>query len=192
MWLSPVSLPEGHIRPTTLREGHIRPTTLPEGRIRPATLARCAFTRQVWPGAFSHAGPLTLRDLLIELATAAARRRGGSALGRCVHVSPSRLLGAAYRHTLPPHNKACTPSERGPGMVAPGRCDAPIPRPHSPAPAGAEERELFPFAAWRHRSRSTPSRQPRPRRRWPALPTQRGRWAAGFRPTLAVMLSTRG
>ena len=163
-WRLPVSLPVGHIGPTTLPEGHIRP----------ATLARCAFTRQVWPGAFSHAGPLTLRDLLIELATAAARRRGGSAIGRSVHVSPSRLLGAAYRHTLPPHNKACTPSERCPGMVAPGRCDAPIPRPHSPAPAGAEGRELFPSAAWRHRSRSTPSRPPRPRRRrWPALPTQR-------------------
>ena len=120
-----------------------------------------------WPGAFSHAGPLTLRDLFIELATAAARRRGGSAIGRSVHVSPSRLLGAAYRHTLPPHNKACTPSERCPGVVAPGRCDAPIPRPHSPAPAGAEGRELFPSAAWRHRSRSTPWRPPRPRRRWP-------------------------
>lgn len=68
-----------------------------------------------WPGAFSHAGSLALRDLLIELATAAARRRGGSALGRRVHVSPSRLLGAAYRHTLPPHRKVCTPSERCPG-----------------------------------------------------------------------------
>ena len=42
------------------------------------------------------------------------------------------------------------------GMAAPGTCDAPIPRPHSPAPAGAEGRELSPFAASRHRSRSTP------------------------------------
>ena len=84
-WRAPVSLPEGHIRPRS------------------------------WPGAFSHAAPLTLRDLFIYLATAAARRRGGSALGRRVHVSPSRLLGAAYRHTLPPHRKVCTPSERCPG-----------------------------------------------------------------------------
>ena len=113
-WRSPVSLPEGHVRPTTL-EGHIRPTTLPEGHIRPTTLARCVIRRQVWPGAFSHAAPLTLGDLFIYLATAAARRRGGSALGRRVHVSPSRLLGAAYRHTLPPHRKVCTPSERCPG-----------------------------------------------------------------------------
>ena len=166
------------------------PFSLPVGHIRPTTLARCVFTRQVWPSAFSHAGPLTLRDLFIELATAAARRRGGSALGRRVHVSPSRLLGAAYRHTLPPHNKACTPSERCPGVVAPGRCDAPTPRPHSPAPAGAEGRELFPFAAWRHRSRSTPSRQPRRRRRrWPALPTQRVRWSAGFHPVTLAKVS---
>ena len=160
------------------------------GTLGPRRCRRGVLGPRPWPGAFSHAGPLTLRDLLIELATAAARRRGGSALGRRVHVSPSRLLGAAYRHTLPPHNKACTPSERCPGMVAPGRCDAPIPRPHSPAPAGAEGRELFPSAAWRHRSRSTPSRPPRPRRRrWPALPTQRVRWSAGFHPVTLAKVS---
>ena len=53
-----------------------------EGHIGPRTLAK-----QV---RFPHAKSLALGDLfLLDLATAPARRRGGSALGWHVHISPS-------------------------------------------------------------------------------------------------------
>ena len=114
--------------------------------------------RGLWPSKCVFHMPSRLLSVTSSSSTWRRRPRGGAAAAASagVSISPHPDFLAPPTGTLC-HHAASACQRAAPGMVAAGTCDAPIPRPRSPAPAGAEGHELFPFAASRHRSRSTPS-----------------------------------
>ena len=113
--------------------------------------------RGLWPSKCVFHMPSRLLSVTSSSSTWRRRPRGAAAAAPSagVSMSPHPDFLAPPTGTLC-HHAASACQRAVLGMAAPGTCDAPIPRPHSPAPAGAEGRELSPFAASRHRSRSTP------------------------------------
>ena len=128
--------------------------TLGAGRAR----WRGTLGQGLWPSKCVFHMPSRLLSVTSSSSTWRRRPRGGAAAAPSagMSISPHPDFLAPPTGTLC-HHAASACQRAAPGMVAAGTCDAPIPRPHSPAPAGAEGHELFPFAASRHRSRSTPS-----------------------------------